>query len=50
MFFGRDQQPYALTNYRKRSIAAVYKQRKLISKEFQSFQAAVMFIDACNPT
>jgi hypothetical protein len=49
-FIGRDPQPDASTNYRKRSIAAVYKQSKFISKELQSFQAAVMFIDACNPT
>ena len=49
-FVGRDPQPDASTNYRKRSIAAVYKQSKLISKELQSFQAAVMFLDASNPT
>jgi hypothetical protein len=49
-FVGRDPQPDASKNYRKRSIAAVYKQSKLISKELQSFQAAVIFIDAFNPT
>jgi hypothetical protein len=60
-FAGRDPQPIACGSsstdladmsktYRKRSIAAVFKQNKLICKEVQRFQVAVMFIDSCNPT
>jgi hypothetical protein len=60
-FVGRDPPPIACDsfstdladvskNYRKRSIAVVFKQSKLISKELQRFQVAVMFIDPCKPT
>jgi hypothetical protein len=60
-FVGRDPPPIACgststdladvsKNYRQRSIAAVFKQSKLISKELQRFQVAVMFIDPCKPT
>jgi hypothetical protein len=37
-------------NYRKRSIAAVFKQSKLRCKEVKRFQAAVMVFDSCKRT
>jgi hypothetical protein len=60
-FVGRDPQPIACgssstdlanvsKNYRKLSIAAVFKQSKSISREVQRFQAVVVFIDSCKPT